>query len=554
MAWPNAAAMLRTPQPNDWHAAHSLSTQLPIHRASATAMSDWSYGYVSEIDYTYGYYPELAPLRLRLAMLSKQQASPQGSRQGRPLRYLELGFGQGLSLNFHAAAGEGEFWGVDFNPTHTANARVLADASGADLRLTDDDFAEFARRDDLPEFDVITLHGIWSWISEENRQGLADFFRRKLAVGGVVYLSYNCTPGWSAAMPLRHLLTLHADLASNDAQGLLPKVEAALGFAQQVVDSGAKYFAANPGLAERLKQISGQNRRYLAHEYFNNAWLPMPFSDIARQLGGAKLSFAASANLLDHIDSINLTTAQQTLMASLKNPVLTESLRDYIVNQQFRRDIWVKGPRPLAPRQQLELLSAQRFVLCVAPQDVPLKVVGALGEAALAPEVYQPVIEQLAADGGMGKPAAEIIAALPKLGQARVLQALLVLTAGGHASPAADEPAAERQRTRTDALNRHLVAKAGYDGDIAWLASPVTGAGLSVDRFQQLFIAAIQSGRTAPHEWADHAWSALAAQGECLIKDGATLTRPEDNIAELRRRAVQFAEQRLGTLRVLGVV
>ena len=117
-------------------------------------MSDWSYGYVSEIDYTYGYYPELAPLRLRLAMLSKQQASPQGSRQGRPMRYLELGFGQGLSLNVHAAAGEGEFWGVDFNPTHTANARVLADASGADLRLTDDDFAEFARRDDLPEFDV----------------------------------------------------------------------------------------------------------------------------------------------------------------------------------------------------------------------------------------------------------------------------------------------------------------------------------------------------------------------------------------------------------------
>ncbi len=520
-------------------------------------MSDWSYGYVSEIDYTHGYYPELAPLRLRLAMLSKQQACPPGlpgSRSGRPMRYLELGFGQGLSLNIHAAAGEGEFWGVDFNPTHTANARALADASGADLRLFDADFAEFAQRSDLPEFDVIALHGIWSWISAENRQLLAELCRRKLAVGGLVYLSYNCTPGWSAAMPLRHLLSLHAELASHDAQGLLPKVEAALGFAQQVVDSGAKYFAANPGVADRLKLINGQNRQYLAHEFFNNAWLPMPFSDVARQLDGAKLSFAASANLLDHIDSINLSPAQQTLMASLKNPVLTESLRDYIVNQQFRRDIWVRGPRPLAARQQTELLAAQRFVLCVAPQEVSLKVVGALGEAALAPEVYQPVIEQLAANGGQARPAAEIVAALPQIGQARVLQALLVLTAGGQVSPAADEASTARLRGRTDALNRHLATQAGYSGDVGWLASPVTSAGVAVGRFQQLFIAAIQAGRQAPQDWAEHAWSALAAQGECLLKDGAALSQPEDNLAELRRQAVLFAEGRLERLRVLGVV
>ena len=164
------------------------------------------------------------------------------------------------------------------------------------------------------------------------------------------------------------------------------------------------------------------------------------------------------------------------------------------------------------------------------------------------------MIEQLAAHGGLGKQAADIVAALPQLGQARVLQALLVLTAGGHVSPAADEPTTERLRARTDALNRHLVAKAGFDGDIAWLASPVTGAGVAVSRFQQLFIAARQAGRTTPQDWADHAWSALAAQGEYLLKDGATLTQPEDNIAELRRQAVQFAESRLGTLKVLGLV
>jgi len=43
----------------------------------------------------------------------------------------------------------------------------------------------------LPDFDYIGLHGIWSWISDENRQVIVDFIRKKLKVGGVLYISYN---------------------------------------------------------------------------------------------------------------------------------------------------------------------------------------------------------------------------------------------------------------------------------------------------------------------------------------------------------------------------
>ena len=35
-------------------------------------------------------------------------------------------------------------------------------------------------------------------------------------MGGVLYLSYNSTPGWSPAMPLRHLMTPHAELAGSE--------------------------------------------------------------------------------------------------------------------------------------------------------------------------------------------------------------------------------------------------------------------------------------------------------------------------------------------------
>ena len=66
-------------------------------------------------------------------------------------------------------------------------ALALAEAEKA--FTFDDAFADFCQRDDLPEFDYIGLHGIWSWISDDNRKIFVDFNRRKLAVGGVLYNS-----------------------------------------------------------------------------------------------------------------------------------------------------------------------------------------------------------------------------------------------------------------------------------------------------------------------------------------------------------------------------
>src|SRR3546814_8460580 len=86
--------------------------------------------------------------------------------------YLELGFGQGLSLNINAATSSGQFFGTDFNPSQAAYAAQVARAGGKALRIFDDSFEDFARSDDLPQFDIIALHGIWSWVSQEARQAI----------------------------------------------------------------------------------------------------------------------------------------------------------------------------------------------------------------------------------------------------------------------------------------------------------------------------------------------------------------------------------------------
>jgi hypothetical protein len=92
-------------------------------------MADWSEGYMAEIGYTFGYCPELNPARLRLAFLNAGHAFPDVDTA------CELGFGQGLSVNIHAAASITRWYGTDFNPSQAGFAQELAAASGAGTRL-----------------------------------------------------------------------------------------------------------------------------------------------------------------------------------------------------------------------------------------------------------------------------------------------------------------------------------------------------------------------------------------------------------------------------------
>src|SRR5262245_54542323 len=88
-----------------------------IHPQHQVFMDPRASGYITEIGYPHDYQQELAPALLSLAALNGGTLT----HTAKPLRYLELGFGQGLSLAIHAAACPGEYWGTDINAAHVAN-------------------------------------------------------------------------------------------------------------------------------------------------------------------------------------------------------------------------------------------------------------------------------------------------------------------------------------------------------------------------------------------------------------------------------------------------
>jgi SAM-dependent methyltransferase len=508
-------------------------------------VSDWTGGYVVEVDYTLGYYEELNPLRLSLPFLDAGLLPPATACA------CELGYGQGVSVAMHAAASDVSWWGTDFNPSQTLFAQAMAEAAGSQARLFDQSFAEFCTRPDLPNFDFIGMHGVWTWVSDENRSILVDFVRRKLKTGGVLYISYNTQPGSAAMVPLRQLLTQHAEAMSAPGRGIAARIDAALEFAGSLFALNPVFLRANPAAAARLQRLKGEARHYLAHEYFNRDWRPQSFSEIAEWLATARLTYACSAFYPDHVDRLQLTAEQQRFLADIPDPNFRQLVRDFVVNQDFRRDYWVKGARRATHAQRAELLRRQRVVLVTGRGDFVPGIGGAALPSGLA-AALSPVLDALAdhQPRSIGEIEHTLAGALDA-GQMR--ESLMLLIGKGDVAPVQDDAAQAKAKPQTERLNRFVTDRARGSGDLLGLASPVTGGGIGVPRAHQLFLAARARGRTTPQEWAEAAWQTISAQGQRLVKDGTVVTTAEESLAVLVADARNFAETRLPILQALQI-
>ena len=510
-------------------------------------MSDWSAGYVADIDYTYGYYPGLSPLRARLAFLNQGLHCPNFETA------CELGFGQGFSICSHGATSNIRWYGNDFNPAQAGFAQEMASVIDGDIHVSDDSFEEFAQRKDLPQFDFIGMHGVWSWISDENRQIIVDFIAKKLKVGGVLYVSYNTLPGWSAFAQMRHLMTQHVNIMGSEGEGIVSRIDKAIEFSEKLAATEPVYEKIFPQVKSRLAEMKKQDRQYLAHEYFNKDWHPMHFSTMAEWLEPAKLQYACSAHYLDHIDALNLTQAQQKFLGSIPDTIFRESVRDFMTNQSFRRDYWVKGLRRINPVEQMEQLGELRFTMAFPRKEIKLKVKGMLGEGELSKQIYIPILDGFS--DLKPKSVAEIHSTLDQqsINSSQLMQAIMVLASMGYIRAVQDEKEVSSCRKKTTRFNHYLLDKSLAKGDLNFLASPVVGGCISLTRYNQLFLQALRSNKKTPEELANYVWQILSSQGIAIIKADKVLESEAESLAELKAVATEFLENHYPILKSLQV-
>ncbi|MBS0385118.1 MAG: class I SAM-dependent methyltransferase [Proteobacteria bacterium] len=503
---------------------------------------------IRELGYTYRYFRDLCPSYLKFA------ASIAGFRFSlAPLSYLELGFGQGVSINIHAAACDGVFWGSDYNPAQVAFAQSLATASGARVELLADSFEQLARRDDLPTFNMITLHGIWTWISESDRAHIIELVRRKLAPGGLLYVSHNSLTGWAKMLPLRKLMFAHAQMAGGPDEPLTTKVRHAIEFVQSLHDVGAKHAQTNPGAVAQLQALRAKSDTYLAHEFFSDNWTPTAFLDVVAQFGEADLSFVGTTHLMDTLEGFSMPQPAQRLLESISDPVLREATREYLIDATFRKDVFIKTPERLSAREQDEALLDTQFVLAAGIDETPMQARNSTGAVNLDPGHFRPILEALAANDHAPKSLRELAKAGVLRGEdvRQMAGEVIALLSGPVVFVVGNRAPSELLHAQCSALNRRICELAIYDGgELRDVASPVVGGGVPVGESEQLFLLGYLQGAADPASCAAFAWKCVATRVRAERGDIAG----DDAISRLTEHARAFMSGRLPILKALGVI
>jgi SAM-dependent methyltransferase len=466
-----------------------MASNEPTSRAGTNtehASAGHASGYVTDIPYTYGFYPRLAPAWLDFAAVISG-TTPPTRRDG--FAWCEIGCGQGMTTAILAATHPGgRFVGIDLMPDHIDHASRFARA--ADIGNVTFLAADVA--DDLKggeKFDYIVAHGLYSWIDGAAQAAVRRFIDRHLSPGGLVHLSYNAMPGWAADLPFQRLaLALGRDQAGDSTV----RFQAALTTIRAMMDAGAPSLGGGTMAAQIIETEARFPRAYLAHEYMGSHWQPLFVTEVRSAMAEIGLVPAGSATLAENFDSFVLRRAERAVLEAFDDgdPDLRELVRDYLVHQRFRRDVYCRGSVDLDDDERRDRLVATRYALVRPAELVEYQArFSRGGELAFDNDTARGIVAALA--GGPRR-----LADLPGMERQDLVASALALCCAGAVRPV------EAGDASADAVNRTIGERLGGPEQINHVAlSCGTAVSVKAD-----VLRAFCGGDAAPGDTATAAW------------------------------------------------
>lgn len=507
-------------------------------------MSGWGSGYITDINYKAGYYPQQSPYHQAVC------GTLCGVRIDMPgpddrLSYLELGSGIGLGAIMLAASNPS--WtvtAIDFNPAHVVMARRMAAEAGlGNISFIEADLSTLADEPSLaeiPHADFVSLHGVWSWVAPSVQAGIVRLLKARVRPGGVVHVSYNALPGWQGAIGLQRLIREAGNRSAGRSDN---QVAEGLALARSLLAADAKYvqqYSIATGMLERFGQATPE---YLAHELMNACWAPCFHADVADAMGGARLEWVGSAGITENFPELMLDAPQRELVFKQPDVMMRELVKDMCVGRLLRSDIFVRGAVRISNVTRDRALGELTLGLSVAPEKFSYEMALPVGTVTMNAPFYGTVVAALAdgprlvrelvalpglvtSDGGPARNPAELVGMLIGSDQAEFV-----------VRPGADAGVGAR---RTNAATARSLVDVANLGPGLCAASERLGGAMRCSGLELFLIERV----AAVGGWIDPApW--VAELGPEL---------PADQAEKLHEMMCKIAEDRLPAWRVAGLV
>jgi SAM-dependent methyltransferase len=445
-------------------------------------------GYVTDTAYVAEFYGDHAPAHMNL-VAAANGFRPRDTRK--PFTWCDYGCGNGLTAAVLAAAHpEATFVGVDFLPAHIRTAEVLATRMALDnTNFLQKSFTDLGAQD-IPPLDFAVMHGVLSWIDDATRDALLDDVARRMKPGGLLLTGTNAMPGWAAKLPMRNMVYS----LTQDGVNSLERARVGLEWLTRLKNAQVKYFRDHPALAEAVDELARIDPRYMAHEYFNEHLRAFYFAELKAMMEARGFRFAGCARLFLNMVDLAVPKELQDEFRTVKTRAELEAKRDFIRNETFRRDVWIKG-EPLTSEDEWLGINQNLIFGTLEPHAAIDKAV-AFGDLQLSyeNEPFKSLLAAIAARamsvGGM-----ESLPSLAELSPWTRAEAARLLAAGGQVMAFAHETRPVKvpkgAKLSMSPANRGLIKELGAILPRLALAAPAAGTGIEMTNIDAVLLLAL---------------------------------------------------------------
>lgn len=260
----------------------------------------------------------------------------------RTARVLELGCASGGNLAPMAEdLPDAHFVGLDLSARQVATGQAfLAPLGLSNLELRHQSILDFAA--EPHSFDYIVCHGVYSWVPPAVQDKILAIAAHCLSPRGVLYVSYNCYPGWYLRGIVRDMMRWHAASFDTPADQVRQSREL-LKFLVNMAKSRTS--AYQQVLRDEAEIIDRASDAYLYHEHLEAVNQPLYFHEYVERLGRVGLQYLAETDLASMLsDNVSPDLAKLFERTPL---VRQEQYLDFITNRMFRCTLACRANVPL---------------------------------------------------------------------------------------------------------------------------------------------------------------------------------------------------------------